>query len=119
MRRIVLACLTCLTCCLLLAQPVAAQRTVITGKTAQALECSVLLFGASEIGESYGFLTRGQANQGRVAALYIAQMHLGLTERETVQALSQRWSRRSRQLNVGEFIDYYMRTSRWCQREFL
>ncbi len=91
---------------------------VITGRAAQALHCSAMLFMVSDELHAAGYLSRADRDWAQGAAVSMLAYVPG-TDDQKVQAMAQRFEKLMRTRSLDGLMAEYNETSAWCQKNFL
>jgi hypothetical protein len=103
--------------CLTAAQPAAAD-LLITGRAAQALHCSAMLFIVSAELHEAGFVSRTSRDRAQRAALIMLDFVPGSDEQRQ-RAMEKRFERILKTRTPAELFKEYDSTARWCRKTFL
>ena len=91
---------------------------VIKGRAAQALHCSAMLFMVSEELHKAGYIKRSERDTAQGAAISMLDYVPG-TQDQKVIAMGKRFDKLMRTRTLGQLMDEYYDTSKWCRKNFL
>ena len=91
---------------------------VIQGRSAQALHCAAMLYMVSDTLHDAGYLDTQTTNLAKRNAVIMLDYVPG-TKDEKVQAMGQRFNKLMATRSMGQLLDEYNSTSKWCRKTFL
>ncbi|MGA0539367.1 hypothetical protein [Neotabrizicola sp. VNH66] len=91
---------------------------VISGRAAQALHCSALLYMVSEELYQGGYINRSDYSWAQTAAVKMLDYVPG-TDDQKVQAMAQRFEKIFASRSLPQLMNEFDKTAPWCQQNFL